>query len=146
MTAAIYGANAWRLSRILDACLTKAMAPVSRAYGITVAQAQLLFSLHKNSESTVGSLAERMGVARTNASAMCKKLANMGFIKRIRRQDDERVVSLTLTERGRAAARAVERRMEKMYRRKEVDLQKMEEMMHSFEAISRFLTEEEVGS
>lgn len=143
MTASVYGLNAWRLSRALDACLTKAVAPISRAYGITATQAQLLFSLHKNSESTVGSLAERMGVARTNASAMCKKLANMGLIKRMRRRDDERVVSLTLTERGKAAARAIESRIEKIYRRKKVDLREMEEMMYSFEEISRLLTEEE---
>lgn len=143
MTAAIYGINVWRLSKTLEACLSKALAPISRAYGITEAQAHLLFSLHKNSESTVGSLAERLGVAKTNASSMCKKLALMGFIKRIRKKDDERVVSLTLTERGRAAAKAIESRIEKIYRRKKVDLRKVDEMMRSFEEISKLLTEEE---
>ena len=142
MTASAYGMHAWRLLKALDTCLSKAIAPVSRAYGITAAQAQLLFSLHKNSESTVGSIAERLGVAKTNASAMCKKLANMGFIKRIRRKDDERIVSLTLTERGKAAAKAIEMRLEKIYRRKKVNLQEMEEMVHSFEELSRFLAEE----
>lgn len=143
MTAAIYGIHAWRLARALDVCISKAVTPVSRAYGITAAQAQLLFSLHKNSESTVGSIADRMGVAKTNASAMCKKLANMGFIRRMRRADDERIVSLTLTERGKAVARAVEKRMEKIYKRKKPDLHEMEEMVHSFEEISKLLAEEE---
>lgn len=142
MTAASYGASIWQFSRILNDCLSKALQPIVRRYGITQQQAQLLFSVHKNKNVTVGSLATRLGLARTNASAMCKKLATMGFLKRHRRADDERVVSVILTEIGQDAARAIESRIEKVYIEKHINMQEVEKMMHSFSELSMLLTEE----
>ena len=142
MTAATYGANIWQFSRLLNDCLTKALQPIVKRYGITQQQAQLLFSIHRNKEATVGSLAQRLGLARTNASAMCKKLATMGFLKRLRRTDDERVVSVSLTEMGQSAALAIESRIEKVYIEKHINMQEIEKMMQSFEEISTLLTEE----
>ncbi len=142
MTASAYGASIWHLSRILNDCLSKALHPVTRRYGITQAQAQLIFSVHRDSEATVGTIAHRLGLARTNASAMCKKLAGMGFIKRKRREDDERIVSLALTEAGRNAAHAIEKRIEKIYQKKLVNMQEVENLMQTFEEISNLLKEE----
>ncbi|MBQ7033069.1 MAG: MarR family transcriptional regulator [Clostridia bacterium] len=142
MTASAYGASIWRFSRILNDCLSKTLRPIARRYGITQAQAQLIFSVHYDKEATVGTIAQRLGLARTNASAMCKKLAGMGFLRRKRREDDERIVSLTLTENGRSAARAIERRIEKIYRKKFVDMQKIEKLTLTFEEISNLLKEE----
>lgn len=142
MTAAAYGASIWHFSRVLNDCLSKALQPIARRYGITQAQAQLIFSVHRDSEATVGTIAQRLGLARTNASAMCKKLAGMGFLRRKRREDDERIVSLALTESGKNAARAIENRIEKIYRKKLVNMQEIERLMHTFEEISNLLKEE----
>ncbi len=143
MTASAYGANVWQLSLILNDCLAKALRPAMRRYGITQAQAQLLFSVHRNKETTVGTLAKKLGLARTNASSMCKKLATMGFLKRHRREDDERFVTLALTEAGIDAARAIEQRIEKVYQKKHVNPQEMEKMLLAFTEISHLLNEEE---
>ena len=142
MTAAAYGASIWQFSRVLNECLSKALRPIVRRYGITQAQAQLLFSVHRHKETTIGSLAQKLGLARTNASAMCKKLANMGFLRRHRRTDDERVVSVMLTEMGQDAARAIESRIEKVYLEKHISMQEIENMMRTFETISTLLMEE----
>lgn len=56
--------------------------------------------LYKYESHTIGSLAEGICVAGTNISAMCKKLENMGLLRRFRDQGDERVVKVVLTERG----------------------------------------------
>lgn len=142
MTAASHGASIWQFSRILNDCLSKALQPIVKRYGITQQQAQLIFSVHRNKNVTVGFLAGRLGLARTNASAMCKKLSTMGFLKRHRRADDERVVSVSLTEIGQDAARAIESRIEKVYIENYVNMQEVEKMMQSFSQLSTRLTEE----
>ncbi|MBE7025550.1 MAG: winged helix-turn-helix transcriptional regulator [Ruminococcaceae bacterium] len=144
MTASAYVTSVWRLALILNDCLTKVLRPVMRRYGITQSQAQLLFSVHRDSEATVGIIAEKLGLARTNVSAMCKKLAHMGFLKRKRCEDDERFVSVVLTETGRDAARIIEKRIEKVCReKKNINLQEVEKMLHTFSEISTLLTEED---
>jgi len=75
---------------------------------------------------------------------MCKKLAHMGFLKRKRCEDDERFVSVVLTETGRDAARIIEKRIEKVCReKKNINLQEVEKMLHTFSEISTLLTEED---
>ncbi len=143
MTTSAYGASIWQFSRILNECLSTALLPITRRYGITQAQAQLIFSVHRDAEASVGTIAKRLGLARTNASAMCKKLANMGFLRRHRREDDERIVSLVLTENGKDAARAIEARIEKVYQKQLVNIQEIEKLAHTFSEISTLLIEEE---
>ncbi len=140
--AAYHGASIWQFSRILNDCLSKALQPIVKRYGITQQQAQLLFSVHKNKNVTVGSLASRLGLARTNASAMCKKLASMGFLKRHRRADDERVVSVVLTDMGKDAVLAIESRIEKVYLENYINMEEVEKMMESFSQLSTRLMEE----
>ncbi len=142
MTASAYGASVWQFSMILNECLSKALKPIVKRYSLTQSQAQLLFSVHRNRESTIGSLAQKLGLARTNASAMCKKLANMGFILRRRREDDERIVTIELTKTGADAAREIESRIEKICHKKCVDIHEMEKMIQAFQEISALLTEE----
>jgi len=62
MTASAYVTSVWRLALILNDCLTKVLRPVMRRYGITQSQAQLLFSVHRDSEATVGIIAEKLGL------------------------------------------------------------------------------------
>ena len=142
MTAAANGASIWQFSRILNDCLTKALQPIVRRYGITQQQAQLLFSVHRNKNVTIGTLASRLGLARTNASAMCKKLSTMGFLRRNRRADDERIVSVSLTEMGQDAALAIESRIERVYIENYINMEEVEKMMESFSQLSTRLTEE----
>ncbi len=144
MTASAYGASIWQFSRILSDCLSKAIRPIAKRYGITLAQAQVIFSIHRDKHSTVGSMAKRLGLARTNASAICKKLASMGFICRNRREDDERIVSLELTESGKNAARDMEERIEKVYRKNLVDVEEIQRLTNTFTEIYNLLHEDEV--
>ena len=143
MTASSFGISFWRISRIASDCLSKALAPIEKRYGITSVQAQLLFGVRQNQDATVGLIAEKLGLARTNTSAMCKKLAGMGFLKRSRRKDDERIVSLTLTETGEEAAEAVEKRIEKLYRKLRITPGEMESLLYTFTEMSTALVDEE---
>lgn len=77
-----------------------AFSPICEQYGLTMLQVRILLQLHNYGSHTIGSLAEGISVAGANISAMCKKLENMGFLKRVRDQNDERVVKVALTEEG----------------------------------------------
>lgn len=75
--------------------------PVFEQYGLTMAQIKILLELfHCNSSHTIGSLANDTCMAGANISAMCKKLEKMELLKRIRNQEDERIVEVALTDKG----------------------------------------------
>ena len=48
-----------------------------------------------------------------NVSNTCKKLERLGFIYRVRQSEDERIVSLSLTEHGRQALENIRERAKK---------------------------------
>lgn len=90
----------WDCSRKINENTSRIFSPVCEQYGLTMLQVGILSELSSDGSQTIGSLAEGIYVAGTNISAMCKKLDNMGLLKRTRNQSDERVVNVTLTEKG----------------------------------------------
>jgi len=90
----------WDYTRKINENANSIFNPICEKYRLTVLQIRILMELYKYQSHTIGSLAEGIYAAETNISSMCKKLENMGLLKRIRSQDDERVVKVALTERG----------------------------------------------
>ncbi|MCI9052555.1 MAG: MarR family transcriptional regulator [Lachnospiraceae bacterium] len=68
--------------------------------GLTHLQLSILLNLKKGTITTVGKLSKELGISQGNASSICKKLEQMGYLKRKRNEQDERVVNLSLTEEG----------------------------------------------
>ncbi|MFA6941640.1 MAG: MarR family transcriptional regulator [Clostridiaceae bacterium] len=83
--------------------------PVCEEYGLTMMQVRILTELHQCGSHTIGSLANDTCMAGANISAMCKKLEKMEFLKRIRDQEDERVVKVALTDKGYEAVTEIDR-------------------------------------
>lgn len=90
----------WEVTRKINDNASRILNPVCESYGLTMMQIRILMELKQFDSHTVGSLAESMYVACANMSAMCKKLENMGLLRRTRDNADERVVNVTLTEKG----------------------------------------------
>jgi DNA-binding MarR family transcriptional regulator len=90
----------WDYTRKINENANKVFSPVCEQYGLTMLQLRILMELYRSESHTIGSLAEGICVAGANISAMCKKLENLGFLKRVREQDDERVVKVALTQKG----------------------------------------------
>ena len=84
----------WRLLRINTH-------PVRRGE-ITPEQYWLLKLLNKQTELSIGELAEALGVTGSSVTTACKRLEKAGLLKRTRQADgqDERVVLVTLTTQG----------------------------------------------
>ena len=81
-----------KTSRLLD--------PVVQSEGLTLLQACVLGHLYQQ-DAAVGDISGLAVIDQANASSLCKKLEQEGFLTRTRRASDRRVVILSLTPRGR---------------------------------------------
>ncbi len=80
----------------------------SQDLDITTLQLKMIITLSANKEPvSIGSLGKSIGVTGGNISNICKKLEKQGFVNRNRSEEDERVVKVSLTEKGQEAARRV---------------------------------------
>nr|WP_283243989.1 MarR family transcriptional regulator [Bianquea renquensis] len=68
-----------------------------------------------NRTRTVGSLGKSISVAGGNISAMCKKLEKEGFVMRSRDSADERIVNVTLSEKGKKTIKMIEKDLQRLY-------------------------------
>lgn len=73
--------------------------------GITTLQLRMLITLYSSEkEVSIGNIGKAIGVTGGNISNICKKLEKLGFVKRVRSEEDERVVNVMLTKNGEKAA------------------------------------------
>ncbi|MGP6146357.1 MarR family winged helix-turn-helix transcriptional regulator [Jeotgalibaca sp. A122] len=85
--------------------------PISREFNMTSRQFQTLVYISQANGLSLRELAELMDMNDGNASTLCKKLEVRGFIIRKRRKDDERYISLILTEHGSAVISRFQQRL-----------------------------------
>ncbi len=99
----------WDAIEIIHRYYEELFRPVANAFSITTGQLKLLHTLHRYGALSIGELAGLLGMARTNASSLCKKLCKQGFLLRHRGGGgDDRQVLLELTPEGESAARQAE--------------------------------------
>lgn len=91
----------WDLLRQITGELEEAFRPVTESSCLTLNQIRILMELRETGEQTVGVLGKSLRMAGGNISAMCKKLDADGFLERVRAVEDERVVRVRLSEKGR---------------------------------------------
>ena len=91
---------------------TRLLDPVVQAEGLTPLQASVLLHLSCRS-AAVGDISEVTCMGQANASSLCKKLEQGGFLTRSRGVADGRVVTLSLTPKGRETAERIQRRLDR---------------------------------
>ena len=84
--------------------------PIVQAEGLTPLQASVLLQLVQN-DAAVGDISEVTCMGQANASSLCKKLEQGGYLTRSRDRADGRVVTLSLTPEGRAAAGRIQAKL-----------------------------------
>ena len=92
-----------KTARLLD--------PVVQSEGLTPLQACVLMQLSCR-DATVGDISEATRMGQANSSSLCKKLEQGGFLTRGRGAADGRVVTLSLTPKGRETVERVQRRLD----------------------------------
>lgn len=92
-----------KTARLLD--------PIVQAEGLTPLQASVLLHLARQN-AAVGDISDVTCMGQANASSLCKKLEQGGFLTRSRGAPDGRVVTLSLTPKGRETAGRIQRRLD----------------------------------
>lgn len=73
---------------------------LSRHYGLTMPQYQLLLAALMGEASTLGSLADELNCSRGNLTGVADRLERDGWLQRERSTEDRRVVNIRLTDKG----------------------------------------------
>ena len=87
----------------LYACARKVVSqypPLLKPLGITYTQYIVFMVLWENDGLTVGELGNKLSLDNGTLTPMLKKLEQAGFVTRLRDKDDERKVTIHLTEEG----------------------------------------------
>ena len=90
---------------------TRLLDPIVQAEGLTRLQAGVLFCLAQQ-DAAVGDFSEATCMGQANASSLCKKLEQGGFLTRSRGAADGRVVTLSLTPKGRETVERIQGRLD----------------------------------
>ena len=96
------------LLRSISHGLNQTIGVVIDGFGVTMVQTQVLVELDRCEVCTIGDLADAMGSAPGNASAMCKTLEKKKLVTRTRNPEDERIVFVSLTDQGSNLLREIE--------------------------------------
>lgn len=73
---------------------------LSRKYGLTMPQYQLLLAATYGDATTLGSLADELNCSRGNLTGVADRLERDGWLVRERSTEDRRVVNIRLTDKG----------------------------------------------
>ena len=68
--------------------------------GISMAQLNILYTLHRSGEMSMSRLADVLNVSMSNATGLIDRMEERGFIERIRVPEDRRVVRVRIAEAG----------------------------------------------
>ena len=74
--------------------------PLLRQEGLGIVQAMLLAGVANGEIENIGGVCQTMEMGQGNASTLCKRMEQDGLLLRERSKEDERVVRLSLTDRG----------------------------------------------
>lgn len=90
----------WPLMYQVKAGMQKFIEPILQAEGLSMFQTYILIGLSEGTVTNISSLCKELGINQGNVSTMCKHMEKAGLIKRNRSSEDERIVTLSLTEEG----------------------------------------------
>ena len=108
---------------------------------LTFPQAMVLTALGEEGEMPISQLAQCTGSANSTVSGIVDRLERMGLVKRVRSEQDHRVIYVALTESSRAMERAVEPDVNAQMSRMLTDLttQELEQIRGALETLERVL-------
>ena len=87
--------------------------PIVSAVELTEGTAALLHIISSCSAPTVKTVVEELELNQGNASTMCKRLESLGYITRKKKKEDERSVTLEVTDKGREVLHFIDNSIDK---------------------------------
>ncbi|OWU86787.1 MarR family transcriptional regulator [Oceanicola sp. 22II-s10i] len=89
--------------------MTRLYRPLLQPLGLTYPQYLVLVALWAEDEKRVGALGAELGLDTNTLTPLLKRMAEAGLVTRSRSAEDERVVTVKLTDRGRSMQAEAER-------------------------------------
>lgn len=125
----------------LKSAMDHTLESIAQKYNLTPLQTLILFLISEGYVNNISSLCKELGITQGNASALCKKMEKDGFLKRQRSADDERIVVLTLAERGEYALSCIYSEFQKWDSELDrISDSRYEMLLSTFDEISALLT------
>ena len=101
LDVAAFKMEALRMFQNIRSSMNQIIVPVVQSEGLTGLNGEI---------QNITSICSAIGMGQANASTLCKKLERDGFLLRERSKEDERVVTLRVTEKGVTALQRIHRR------------------------------------
>lgn len=96
----------------------------------------ILFHLYYSGTMSIKEMTTFLHANQGNTSTTCKRLGNLGFVRRVRSATDERSVELRLSEEGRDKCDHLK---EKIYGKLEIREDDLDELLHNAQSINAVL-------
>lgn len=90
----------WEYMNSSGRIIHKYLSNHTEKYGLTQIQSCILHQVYNSKKISIGTISKAMEMNQGNVSTACKKLEMQGYLTRSRNKDDERVVELSLTDKG----------------------------------------------
>lgn len=122
MSLKLVDTNISQLVREVSRKMDSILFPITEEYKLTNMKCKVLQEIYKKSTANIGEIGQALGIADGNISNMCKTLEKEGYLKRTRSIEDERIVTVTLTDKGSNAVNNIKSELEKKYKNYSEDL------------------------
>lgn len=130
----------WSVMFQVKSGMQKFVEPIVQSEGLSMIQTYILMGLSMGTITNIGSLCKELGINQGNVSTMCKQMEKAGLIKRIRSKEDERIVTLSLTEEGNSKLQKLQARaneLETVF--EQVPTEKLEAIINGMHELSELL-------
>ena len=127
----------WQVTRELQRSRFGLCLEFCKKYDLTQQQVRILLQIKANKSTILTELAEELDINPGNLSKTSKSLEEKGFIKRVRHQDDKRVWTITLAQKGIKATDEITDHIVKVYttfssKHKDEELKKMLSLLREY--------------
>ena len=130
----------WNAMNTLKNSSSKIFDHVIKDEDITRNQAVILLAIANADEVSIQQLAFLLELNQGNTSTACKKLEQLGYLRRVRSTEDERIVNLVLEPKGEQLTINLKQKFDALETHIETfDSQKMEEILHAINNANELL-------
>lgn len=130
----------WPIMYQVKSGMQKFVEPIVQSEGLSMIQTYILFGLAEGTITNISSLCKEFGINQGNVSTMCKQMEKAGLIKRNRSSEDERIVTLSLTEQGKQTLQRLYARADGLDNAfEQVPIEKLEAIINGMHELSELL-------
>ena len=120
--------------------MQKFVEPIVQSAGLTMIQTYILMGLAEGTITNISSLCKEFGINQGNVSTLCKQMEKAGLIKRNRSSEDERIVTLSLTEEGKIKLQKLQTKAEELETVfEQVPIEKLEAIINGMRELNDLL-------